>query len=78
MNGTTLERKREVWIIGEDLQLGNMVYSDPNITDNEMDDNHGKLYIMDHRRGANNVNFHPLKTYDDIQNKWYELYPDQH
>ena len=76
MNGTTLERKREVWIIGEDLQLGNMVYSDPNITDNEMDDN-GKLYIMDHRRGGNNVNFHPLKTYDDIRNKWYELYPDQ-
>src|SRR6056300_633210 len=32
LNGTSLERKKEVWIPREDMQIGNMVYSDPSIT----------------------------------------------
>ncbi len=32
LNGTSLERKKEVWIPLEDMQIGNMAYSDPSIT----------------------------------------------
>lgn len=32
LNGTSLEHKKQIWIAREDMQLGNMVYSDPSIT----------------------------------------------
>ena len=74
MDGTSLEQKLVIWILGEDLQLGNMVYSDSNITEEN-----GKLHFMNHRYGdgGGEISNHPLKTYDDMRNKWYELYPDQ-
>ena len=49
MDGTSLERKREVWIAGEDMQLANMVYSDPAMTP----------FVINHQkvRSTNKANF---------------------
>ncbi len=34
MNGTSLQHKKSVWMPAEDVQVANMAYSDPNITEN--------------------------------------------
>ena len=48
MNGTSLERKKSVWIPIEDMQLGNMVYSDSNINVTLLPHNHGGKGINEH------------------------------
>eukprot|EP00804_Cyclotella_cryptica_P028540 CCRYP_014820-RA/>CCRYP_014820-RA protein AED:0.14 eAED:-0.18 QI:0/-1/0/1/-1/1/1/0/475 len=49
MDGTTLESKNQTWIPREDVQLGNMVYSDPSISVELL--NH-------HHNGGRNINTH--------------------
>lgn len=67
MDGTTLERKREVWIVGEDLQLGNMAYSDPS----------RKPYIINHRygRGNNYISSHVSNNATILRREYYKVYP---
>ena len=49
MDGTTLERKKQVWIHREDVQLGNMAYSDPSIV----------VETLNHQKnGGQNINKH--------------------
>ncbi len=49
MDGTTLEQKKQVWISREDVQLGNMVYSDPSI----------KVQLLNqHHNGGTKINTH--------------------
>jgi hypothetical protein len=49
MDGTTLAQKKQVWISREDVQLGNMVYSDPSINVELL--NH-------HHNGGKKINIH--------------------
>lgn len=48
LNGTSLERKKQVWIPREDMQLGNMVYSDPSITVELLDSKKYPLFLNKH------------------------------
>ena len=50
MDGMTLVRKRGVWIVGEDMQLGNMAYLNANITPYVINHRYGRLggYINTH------------------------------
>ncbi|KAL7536331.1 hypothetical protein ACHAXR_007084, partial [Thalassiosira sp. AJA248-18] len=69
MDGTTLERKREVWIVGEDMQLANMAYSDPTLN----------LYIVNHRyrRNGDYINQHCFNDPALYRREYYKIFPDQ-
>lgn len=69
LNGTTLQRKRDVWIEGEDMQLANMAYSDPNRTP----------FIINHRRGryGRKINVHCFSDAERCRREYYESYPEQ-
>jgi len=69
MDGTSLERKREVWIVGEDLQLGNMVYSDPKISP----------YVINHRYGplGKYINTHCFNNATLYRRDYYFVYREQ-
>jgi len=69
MDGTTLERKREVWMVGEDMQLGNMAYSDKNLTP----------YVINHRYGryGEHINVHCFNDPGRYRKEYYALYPEQ-
>lgn len=69
MDGTTLERKLGVWIVGEDMQLANMAYSDPTM----------KPYVINHRygEGGYEINFHCFNDPARYRREYYKLYPKQ-
>ena len=69
LNGTTLQRKRDVWIVGEDMQLANMAYSDPNRTP----------FIINHRRGryGRKINVHCFSDAERCRREYYGSYPEQ-
>ena len=69
MHGTTLQRKKEVWILGEDLQLANMAYSDPKIIPN----------ILNHRYGQYGayINTHCFNDPVLFRKEYYKSYPEQ-
>ena len=48
LNGTSLERKKQVWIPREDMQLGNMAYSDPSIAVEIVTHNKYPLFLNKH------------------------------
>ncbi|KAL9185719.1 hypothetical protein ACHAXT_003496 [Thalassiosira profunda] len=65
LNGTTLERKKEVWTVGEDMQLGNMVYSDPKID----------LQLFNHRYGGEGINTHCFNDAERCRKGYYSVWP---
>jgi len=69
MDGTTLERKKEVWIVGEDMQLGNMAYSDPRFIP----------FIINHRYGGlgQYINTHCSNNVTMYRREYYGIYRDQ-
>jgi len=69
MDGTMLERKKEVWMVGEDMQLGNMVYSDPTLTP----------FIINHRfgDGGKDINTRCSNNVTMYQREYYIVYPEQ-
>ena len=76
MDGTTLERKKQVWIVGEDMQLANMAFSNPKIIP----------YVMNHRyrngrdiSGLHGYDFSYHCSNDPIRyrKEYYEIYPEQ-
>ena len=69
MDGTTLQRKKEVWIVGEDMQLANMAYSDPKITP----------FVLNHRygEGGYEISVHCVNNPVNYRDWYYKLYPEQ-
>ena len=69
LNGTTLQRKRDIWIVGEDMQLANMAYSDPN----------RPPFVISHRHGryGNKINVHCFSDAERCRREYYESYPEQ-
>ena len=65
MDGMTLERKRGVWIVGEDMQLGNMAYLDANITP----------YVINHRYGrlGGYINTHCFNDLALYEREYYKI-----
>ena len=69
MDGTSLQRKKEVWIVGEDMQLANMAYSDPKITP----------FTLNHRYGDGGyeISVHCVNNPINYRDWYYKLYPEQ-
>ena len=69
MYGTTFERKRNIWIVGEDMQLANMAYSDPKIIP----------FVINHRSGqyGSYINLHCFNDPALYRREYYKYHPDQ-
>ena len=51
LNGTSLELKKKIWIPREDMQVGNMVFSDPSITVEIVQHNKHPFFLNKHCYG---------------------------
>ena len=65
LNGTSLERKKEVFISYEDMQLANMAYSDPNIT----------VLVLNHRPYRPDITTHCSNDPVCLRTKYYKAFP---
>ena len=65
LNGTSLERKKEVFISYEDMQLANMAYSDPNIT----------VLVLNHSPYRPDITTHCSNDLVCLRTKYYKAFP---
>ena len=68
LDGTTLAHKRGVWVLGEDLQLANMAYSDPQVVP----------FVLNHRYGQGRklISTHCYNDPACVREKYSLAYPD--
>jgi hypothetical protein len=66
LNGTSLERKREVFMSYEDMQLANMAYLDPNIT----------VLVLNHRSYRPDITTHCSNNPVCLRTKYYKAFPE--